>query len=697
MTSLMTKTEADALAKKLRSAAHSYYTTGASPLSDADYDDGVESLKSSQFSADYTDLYDTAVASGQGTAAPSDGDDVVHAVPMMSLAKAYEPEEVSQYCVKMAAAGATGFKLQAKFDGMSASMLYVDGILTTVSSRGNGNVGKDMSHLITSTEVSVSGMPKHIDTTHHLVEVRGELLLRHSDFAKASAARQKATGEPFESYRNANAGIVNGSKKGLGYAAHLTFVAYRVIVDGAPENTAPMYEATLPAWGFDTADAITSSEWGKVSGTKPTLDFAADKVDDLLSSIKEYGSIRDSLDISNDGIVIKPENEDAMDAMFGSTAHHPISQLAFKFKGVRVTVTIRDVVWSVGKQGQVTPVLVYDPVELEESINDRATIHNASFLREYDLRRGGTALIERAGGVIPHFLDVVTAPEEAERFVAPTLCPVCSTPLDITDTAAICPNPQCPARMESVLNAAASRHILDIDGMGETIVSDLIRTGALTDIASLFELTRKDLETIGYKKKAVTIIEEIEKAKTLPFPRLLALLSINGVGVRMGTILERNGITSIDALRNMTVEGLSAIPGFGTVRAELIVAWFADESNVAMLERMRTAGVVLGNPVVAENAPTVAKNATVRNPLIDGKRFSITGSVPQGYANRDEFVSMIENNGGFFSSTPNKKTDYVIGDESSSSSKMKKAIALRDAGQSITILSPEGFGAAFAK
>lgn len=717
----------DALYDSLKHAAELYYNGEASPLTDAEYDDGVRELHSIALNDDkydgrWDDLFDTSVNAGSSI----DNDDIVkHAIPMQSLAKAYDLNEIDSYVKRLIAAGADGFRFQMKLDGQSMSAMYSHGRLIQLSTRGNGMEGKDISHLIDNTDVDIENLPlkllgargHEIDDISDELEIRGELLLTFTHYHEASAAREKATGEPFSVYRNAGIGIVNKAKDGLGYHATLTFISYRVIKNGEPDDTDGMMR-TLESYGFMTVDTATENAWRAANTNVPGLVIrfdgkhaqkavsgassgTYDSIDDMLNAmhavIEQYGVVRGGFDIPNDGIVIKPLNEDAMNDKLGYTAHHPVSQIAFKYASEQYEVTAREIKWTVGKQGHLTPTLIYDPIDLDGVRNDRATFHNAAFVRDYDIRPGSICLVHRAGEVIPTFDDVKSTNVDTERFAMPENCPKCGTKIVFDgNRIAICPNMDCPGRKEYILYAAVGMNALNIKGMGEAIIDAGLETGLITGIPSLFKLdvdSLSALQTEGHKvgDAAITIMNEINKARNASFPRVCAALAIPGIGMRTASIMESHGIRSIRELSAASRETLLNIPGIGAVTACTIINWFHNENNMNTINELDDAGVKAISHADETNAVNDSKNVS-NDPFIDGKSFSITGDVPVPFKNRNMFRDYIESNGGRFNPAPNKNTDYVIGDETSPSSKMVKALEYRDKQHTgVIIMTPAEF------
>lgn len=799
MTVVNTMNENDKLYNRLKNAASLYYSDNESPMTDAEYDKGVRELHTiatsmgAAYDGRWDDLFDTKIDAGGFNA--GDNDVITHKLPMMSLAKAYHRSELESYMKRLMNAGATGFKLQMKLDGMSMSCVYENGKLVQMSTRGNGTQGKDASHLINNPDVSIENLPltllaprtttvnatasnvnttitttdadttisttnntsnathdartdstdnTHVstnnanddnthastDTTHvntagttasipNRLEVRGELLITRTHYHEASEARLKATGEAFNAIRNAGIGIVNAAREGLGYHATLTFIAYRIITDDdKPEDTTNM-QTLLTNYGFKFADEATHEQWASASTSVPELTVMLDDKHDANSVmqnvntiVNDYGVIRGDFDMPNDGIVIKPVNEDEMNDKMGATAHHPSSQIAFKYAGEQVEVIVRNIEWSIGKQGHLTPTLVYDPVMLNGTRNDHATFHNASYLLDYDIRPGSHALIEQAGGVIPKFDDIITSPTDTVRFSIPTSCPKCGHPIIMGDRIAECVNPDCPGRKAFILYNAVSSAALDIDGLGPSIIDAAMSAGMLTDVPSLFTLNESELSELSQPggqrvgTRASVIISELDKARlNAPFDRLTAALAIPGIAARSARLMMKHGIDTLEKLRSCSHDTLTSITGIGDTTADAIIKWF--KTNDSIVNRLQALGVKAAgkagetlsnsatNSGVVGNAGSVSAGSGY-DPFISGHSFSITGDVPEPFANRNAFRDYIEDNGGVFNPSPNKKTDYMIGDETSSSSKMVKAKAFKDSGTGIIIMTPSEFTASIS-
>jgi DNA ligase (NAD+) len=678
------------LKSSLMTAAKAYYQElGDSGMTDEEYDESIEYLRtlSKRYAINDPELHDLlegAVAAGT-TVTPT-VQHVHHDVPMLSLEKAKTRDAVENYLNRMVKAGATGFKLQAKLDGIACSAVYHDGILSSMSTRGNGTDGEDVSYLISSNEITIQGLPGHL--SHPIsVEVRGELFLRPSDYRDADDNRMKATGSRFSNYRNANAGIIRKAAKGLGYNARLSFILYKIVGDAT--------EAQLHEAGIDTITDATTREWNATNDPCPSsLTVEGDDlIDKTMSIVDMFGPVRPLLDIPTDGIVIKPVNEREMDEKLGSNNEHPLSQIAFKYPGAKARVKITGVEWTVGKTGRITPVLNYEPTEFGGSINSNATLHNTGTMNAYDIRIGSIAIVEKANDVIPYFKGIVYSDDQSPRITPPTVCPSCGSKLDAGDKLTYCNNPDCPSKNAYVLRAAVSKKLLNFDGMSIKYLDALHASGKVNDIADFYDLTEQDLAntSLGTTDKGTErhigvqnarhIIGYINASKELPYYKVMAALAIKDLGLRTSRLLAKH-YHSIDEIAGTSEDELSSIDGIGPIRAHNIIVGL--DSHKTLIDRLKDTGLRMDDH--DENDDAEAEEPSTQDNAITGKRFSISGSVPEGYANRTTWQEHIESMGGIAQSAPNKDTDYMIGDPSSSSSKIKKALKL-----GVPVISPDDF------
>lgn len=689
----------DAMADRLERAARLYYQDDAdSDLTDEEYDAGVAYLRTMITRYHLHDDRLTALTKGlaAGTSPGANanaGGVVIHDTPMLSLEKADSREDVIAYLDRLRAAGATGFRLQAKFDGIACSAVYHDGRLTDMSSRGDGRTGEDMAYLIGNGNVTIDGLPARLagPLAGADVEIRGELFLRPSEFARLNSRRSSAGLPAFANPRNTNAGIVKRAATGGdgGERSRLQFVMYRIVGDAR--------ERDLIASGVAEATAVTMEEWGRsgavIPGGSLTVKDGDGADDRVMAIVDAFDPVRARTDLSLDGIVIKPLNEHDMDVALGATDHHPRSQIAYKYPGAKAQVRITGVDWTIGKSGKLTPRLNYERTWIGGSWNEHATLHNTAILASLGLKVGSVVEIEKRHDVIPEVVTAVGAlytPDDGMVIAAPLRCPVCGTAIDAGDRVSYCPNTACPGRGANMVRAAVGRTLLDIDGMGESLVDALYERGVVMTIADLYDLDETSLagtvigststggeRTIG-AKRARHIMESLAASRNVPYPRVLASLAIPGLGRRLAARLITR-YPDIDALHEADVDDLAGIDGVGPVRARVIVDGIADRWPV--IERLRAAGLRFHSDTA--NAAATTDPAAG---FISGHRFSISGAVPTGWANRADWQAFIESMGGIAQSAPTRDTDYMVGDANGSSSKIRKALAY-----GVRIITPDEF------
>lgn len=684
------------LKQRLHDAAEAYYQGHEdSGMTDDEYDAAVKYLK--KLTAGSHDSEAEAIVDGQVAAGTKpEGNTVHHDVPMLSLAKADSEDQVRDYVRRMIDDGATGFRLQAKLDGLACSAVYKDGSLTMMSTRGNGADGEDISYLINNDKVRVEGMPNHLTgpVANADIEVRGELLLRTSEFDRLNSERRQSGLDEYRNPRNTNAGIVKRAMKGEGENASLQFVMYKIVGNESEDD--------LAAGGLADINGMTASEWTKTGHDMPQSltvtcgNRSEDEiVDEVMTIIDMFGPVRDDLDLPTDGIVIKPVNEQQMDEKLGHNAHHPLSQLAWKYPGAKAQVRITGVEWSVGKSGRLTPRLDYEPTWFGGSENTHATLHNPAILKELGIKIGSVVEVEKRHDVIPQVIRErpIYTPDEGDVLTTPEHCPYCGSTIRNDDRMSYCPNKHCPSRGAYMLNAAASKGGLDFDGAGGALIDALQESGMVNDVADFYDLTVDDLANTkvgvngdGSSKlfgmtRAKHVMSYIEKSKTLPYHRVLASLSIQDLGGQTAKAIIKS-FPDIDDLKNATPEELSTVEGVGALTAQRII----EGVNVMwpIITRLRAHGLQFHEDTDDR------KTATEADSRIAGKKFSISGQVPEGWSNRGEWQDWIESKGGTAQSAPTADTDIMVGDANGHSSKLVKA---RKYG--VRIISPEQFIAEF--
>lgn len=659
------------LVDELSSASQAYYQ-GVKPLmTDSDYDAKIVYLKDFvKTHPDYkkdpivNDLLEGDVAGGSHPAKNSGL--VTHTSPMLSLGKSNSMEDIVKYVATLVQAGATGFTFQAKLDGYAISAIYHNGFLEQISTRGDGNVGQNMSYLINNKEINIVGLPLRLDTNSDY-ELRGELFLRNSQFEQVNKARKAATGEEFKNSRNAVVGITKKAEQGLGYHAELTFSVYTLMIDNVYTNLDILHKNESK---LVIIDSLTADEWKKQGGVGQLKSSV--NITDISNKINEFGKFRPNFDIPTDGIVLKPYNESYFYETLGHTAHHPEAFTAFKYPAVTQDTTIKDFTVSVGKTGRLTPVAVVEPVNISGTTITHVSCHNFNYIYENNLRIDSTVSVGRANDVIPKIMNVIIPGTNALPEV-PVVCPECGTKLvsdddDYPPKTLKCPNDKCPSRLFYFMKSVVGKQALDIDGLNTVSLEGIINAGLINDVDSLFALNMDKLKTVQIgvtekgnprrlgKVRSEKILNEINRArKSTPAYKMLNSLGFLNLGPATAKkLLSKFG--TIENVINLNEEDLTDVDGFSETR---INNFMSQQNHVQLLyKKLISRGVTMNKPQAIKSS---------------GQSFSLSGKVPDGFANRQDFVSHMEGLGWKYDVTPNEKTTIMFGDSSSSSSKITKA------------------------
>lgn len=625
-------------------AAGAYYDDEALLMDDGEYDELVARIASTE--AVRPEWGDSGIASTVAGGA-SRGGDVAHSAPMLSLDNAYDDDELTAWHGRLErAAGVTAPVLcvEPKLDGLALAARYENGALVAVVTRGDGTSGED----VTAQTANVFGLPRKLDE-RETIEVRGECVMTTAQFELANEERI-ATGKPsFANPRNAVAGSIRRSGAEVG----MTFCAYGVV--GHP-NADTMTHTALMAWlesiGLNTAIAM-----GRELGAG-----AAASIAEAAEVCARIAAGRASLDCGIDGAVVKADASQVR-ADAGATGKAPRWAIARKFPPDTKTTKLLDIECAVGRTGALTVRALLEPVAVGGVVIRYCTLSNPSEIARKDLRIGDTVFVRRAGEVIPEVTSVLLGDRTAAStpWQPPTNCPQCGSALDTSQRVWRCPKGRACGLARSI-EYACSREALDIEGMGTRLVEQLVDLGHVADVADVFALTEQQLlscERMG-ETSARNVLAQIEKARALPFSRVLTALGVRLTGRRMCQRLARH-FGSFEALRAASPEELAAIEGVGEVRAASIHAELCELSGVC--ERLIAGGIGLTEPVAEVAAET---------PLA-GKKVCVTGSIAG--LNRDEAHTLVERLGGKVVSGVTKSTDLlVIGD--GGGSKAKKAAEL---------------------
>lgn len=692
---------AEALIQELAEANQLYSMgEGESPLSDEDFDAKRNLLETWSELPELQDLFLEGTPGwallehtvSLGATLEKTADTVTHAHPMLSLAKAKNEQELTAWIKRMRAAGVEDFRCQVKLDGFALSAIYQDGKLIQLATRGTGTVGENTTYVLSDKNVTIVGLPKRLPEAG-LLELRGELFFTQEQFEAADAQRYAHTTTHFKNSRNAVVGLMKKAKLGVDYPVEFTYSTYSALLNGEPLDLSEVSGDIL------SVDRLTREQ----SPTTKLTGFTDDA--DLQATIKQLGEDRKSWTIPTDGVVIKPLNEAEMLKQLGATSHHPVSQVAYKYPGATGQTVVLAITTTVGKTGKLTPCATVAPVLVNGIELSNATMSNFNWMYTKGVKVGSVVEVHRANDVIPEIKTVLSSPEEAVFYPVPTECPECGGPLVKGDgdydppRTLRCTNEECPSRGYFALKAVVSKNYLDIDGMAEGALSRLYEEGLVTDWADLYKLTQDFLQErpMGVSKekgtpikvgakRAANIMEHIEASKYLPLQRLLVSLTIQQLGPSTAKVLVK-AYPTLAALQAASVEELAAL--LGPTNGPTIHQGLKLRED--LINRLLAAGVEL-NPT--PKAPTPTEEAP--KPLA-GKAFTISGDVPAGFSNRKELEEWVEASGGTWHSAPKAETDFIIGDPSETSAKVKKAHALQAKGSPIQFLSPTEFTHRFPK
>ena len=639
----------------LEEANYRYYVLDNPTMPDFEYDRLLRELE--ELEAAYPDLAKAdSPARRVGGEALSQFAKVAHPVPLMSLQDVFSTEELTDFLFRTVAAEPDAeFSVEPKIDGLSVALEYVDGQFVRGATRGDGNVGED----VTENLKTIRSIPMSIENAPPRLIVRGEVFMPKKSFEKLNQ-RQEAEGKPlFANPRNAAAGSLRQLDPKIAAKRGLDIYIFNIqLAEGVEFRSHADSLQYLQALRFKVIPFV------KLRDAREIVDHVA--------SINEN---RGQLTCDIDGAVIKV-NDLAQRERMGATAKCPRWAVAYKYPPEIKPTVVEDIVVQVGRTGVLTPKAVVRGVRLAGTTVTNATLHNQDFIRERDIRIGDTVLIRKAGEIIPEILEVDFSkrPEGTSPYRLPESCPVCGAAVQQDPEGAFlrCTGAECPAQLSRNIAHFVSRDAMDIDGLGSAIVEALIEKGLIKSPADIYCLREEDVATLwkSGKKAAQKLIAAIEASKRQDVSRLIYALGIRQVGAKTGKVLA-SVFGSLDALMNASLEELTAVNDVGEVTARNIYDWFHQEQSVHMVQRLRDAGVNF------ESTRTVADNRFA------GKTFVLTGALSK--FTREEATEKIELFGGKAAGSVSKKTSFVIVGENAGS-KERKA---RELG--IPILSEDDF------
>ncbi|QQS33933.1 MAG: NAD-dependent DNA ligase LigA [Acidobacteriota bacterium] len=660
------KQEIEKLRREIQRHNDLYYQKAEPEISDFEFDQLLERLKALE--AEHPELI-TPDSPTQRVGGKADSlRPFKHNVPLMSLDNSYSLDELKAFterCEKLAEGRKLEYVAELKIDGLSVSLHYEKGILTTAATRGDGQAGDE----VTQNAKTIRTVPLRLkaDAPEH-AEVRGEVFLSRSQFARINAELEMQDEKTFANPRNCASGTVRMLDSQIVASRRLDMFPYDVLA-GNQKMFATHWE---------------NFEWLERNGfnVNPNRRLCG-SFDELVEFVNDMETHRDTLDYEIDGVVVKV-NSTALQEEFGATTKAPRWAIAYKYPARQATTKLLSISVQVGRTGALTPVANLEPVQLAGTTVARASLHNEDEIKRLGLKIGDYVLIEKSGEIIPQVLQNIPSKRDGSEteFVFPIICPVCGAEAVRPEGEAVrrCTNPDCPAKIKARIQYYASRKAMDIEGLGEVLVETLVDKGMIRDVSDLYSLKVEDIAALERmaEKSGTNLIDQVEASKTRGLQRLLYGIDIRHVGERYAKLLANN-FRSIDRIAHASADELDDIPEIGLAVAESVHTWFRDPKNLELIERLKAAGV--------ETEMDEASTAALDERFV-GKTFVLTGKL-ENYT-RDEAAKLIEERGGRISSSVSKKTDFVVAG-SDAGSKLTKAESL-----GVVVLSESDFNSMFS-
>jgi len=641
----------ESLRDKIRHHESLYYVLDSPEISDAEFDKLMQQLK--QIESEHPDLVTPDSPTQRVGGKPREGFvKVPHSSPMLSLDNTYNEEELRDWerrVHELSGRSDVDYVCELKLDGMSLALVYEDGKLARGVTRGDGSVGEDVTLnirtvrsiplVIPSEKLKKAGIPADF-------EVRGELLMPTASFKKINDERERDGLPTFANPRNFTAGTVRQLDSNITAQRRLDYFPYMLLRNGR----------TYFDRHWKTLSALDAAGF-KVNQNRKLVS----SMDEVWEFIQQWEAKRDSLPYEIDGIVIKVDRTSLQDEL-GFTGKAPRWAIAYKYAARGGTTKLENVRWQVGRTGKLTPVAQLVPVSIGGTTVRNATLHNMDEIQRLGVKIGDWVRVERGGDVIPKVVEVdKDHPRGKDDIDVPDKCPVCGTRVMRTEGEVDyrCVNANCPAKLLGTILHFASRGVMNIDGMGDALVTQLTECSLVKNVADIYKLTKENLlslERMG-EKSAQNILDEIEGSKKLPLERVIYGLGIRFVGERTAQFLAEH-FGSMEALQQATVEELQNVDEVGPRIAESIAEFFSIPANRKLVERLREAKL------------TLTGEKKQRGTKLTGKTFVLTGTLPR--FTRDEAKKMIEDAGGKVTGSVSKKTDYVVAG-SDAGSKLDKA------------------------
>lgn len=626
----------DALKELLNQYGHEYYVLDQPSVPDSEYDEKLQDLQ--KIEAEYPDLVTSDSPTQRVGGEPLRSfQKVQHRIPMLSLDNAFSEGDLRDFDrrVQEGTDQPINYVCELKIDGLAISLLYENGKFTRGATRGDGTTGED----ITSNLRTVRSIPLSIKDTD-AIEVRGEAFMPHRSFLKLNEERKENGEESFANPRNAAAGSLRQLDPKIASRRNLDIFLY-----GVGEWEAGTIESHSERLDYlNKLGLKTNPEWRRCAN-----------IDEVLDYVNYWISERSNLNYEIDGIVVKVDNLDQQEEL-GFTAKSPRWAIAYKFPAEEVLTTLRDIELSVGRTGVVTPTAVLDAVRVAGTTVQRASLHNEDLIRAKDIRIGDQVIIKKAGDIIPEVVSVVEEKRtgDEQEFSMPNDCPACGNELVRLDeeVALRCMNPNCPAQLKEGLIHFVSKNAMDIEGLGEKVITQLFRENLVAAIPDLYRLQREELlqlERMG-EKSVDNLLRAIETSRANSLERLLFGLGIRFVGSKAAKTLAQE-FTTMEKLQNASVDDLLAIDEIGEIMADSIAQYFSEQKVADLLDELRELHVNM-------TYTGVKKSETTSDSLFAGKTVVLTGKMD--YYTRGDAKERIENLGGSVTGSVSNKTDMVI-------------------------------------
>ncbi|NLF68248.1 MAG: NAD-dependent DNA ligase LigA [Candidatus Anammoximicrobium sp.] len=652
--------EVEQLREQIRHHDRQYYVEAAPEIGDLEYDRLLQRLK--DLEAKHPELVTPDSPTQRvGDALVGDLPKLTHREPMLSIENTYSVDELREFASrtsKLLAGDTIDWVVELKIDGVAIATIYENGLLARALTRGSGSIGQDVTHNVRT----ISDVPLRLCGTDFpaVIEIRGEVYMTNSDLVKINRLQSERGESVFANTRNFTAGSIVLKDPKTCASRPLKFFAHSVgYCEGLRAATHLEFLEKIGGYGLRPTPLVQCF---------PHIDKAIEYCEELIGRLHEF-------DFEVDGLVLKVNSFEQRERL-GATSKSPRWVVAYKFEKYEAATRLNRIDVQVGKTGAITPVAELSPVSLAGTTVSRASLHNADEIRRKDIRVGDVIIVEKAGKIIPHVVRV-----EAHRRITdlpeyefPIACPECRTPLVKDDTGVYvrCPDRQCPAQLRERIRHFGSRNCMNIEGLGDSLVNQLVGERLVQDCADLYRLELEQLTKLrGMKDKSPrNLLQAIESSKSAGMVRVLNALSIRHVGTRVATVLAES-FSSMDELEQASVDDLSKINEIGPIIAESVYSFLQSEHGRKAIADLRNAGVNMEG----------RKQAGVRGGALAGKTFVVTGTIP-GYK-REELHALIAQHGGRPTSSVSSKTDFLlVGDDAGS--KLDKAKKL-----GVTVLQKE--------